>query len=368
MQAELVDRIYECSFVPELWPGVLDDLAALMQGKGGVLFAMRDKVLKWESSPALTDVFQAYVNDGWFATCDRRICMFSRNEPRFLVEQDFWSTDELATKPIYRDFFRPHGLGWSAGTGLSMPTGDNMVFTLERAYELGPVQRPEIDQLDALRPHLARAALISARMGMQNAKGGAGTLAVLGLPALILDENGMVLEANALMNDLAEHVTWRAHNRITLADVQANTQLAATLAGLDQTGNAPIQSFALRGKDGTAALVAHTVPMRRSAHDIFGSSYALLILTPVTYRRSPPVELLRSLFDLTPSEARVARGLATGDTLDGIAASGNVSRNTVRSQLQQVLEKMGCSRQAEVAALLSNVALGSVATAAVAAH
>ena len=51
------------------------------------------------------------------------------------------------------------------------------------------------------------------------------------------------------------------------------------------------------------------------------------------------MELLRSLFDLTPSEARVARGLAAGDSLDDIAASGSVSRNTVRSQLQQVLEK-----------------------------
>ena len=186
----------------------------------------------------------------------------------------------------------------------------------------------------------------------------------MGLPALVLDENGMVLEANALMNELTEHVHWRARDRIALADSQANAQLWAALPGLGRPGDAPIQSFALRGKDGTAALVAHTVPMRRSAHDIFGRSYALLILTPVTYRRSPPVELLRSLFDLTPSEARVARGLATGDTLDGIAASGNVSRNTVRSQLQQVLEKMGCSRQAEVAALLSNMALGATVAAA----
>jgi DNA-binding CsgD family transcriptional regulator len=54
----------------------------------------------------------------------------------------------------------------------------------------------------------------------------------------------------------------------------------------------------------------------------------------------------------------VARGLATGDSLDDIAAKGSVSRNTVRAQLQQVLEKTGCERQAEVAALLSGVALG----------
>lgn len=63
------------------------------------------------------------------------------------------------------------------------------------------------------------------------------------------------------------------------------------------------------------------------------------------------------MFDLTPSEARVARGLATGDSLDDIASSGGVSRNTVRCQLQHVLQKVGCSRQAEATALLSNVAL-----------
>ena len=110
--------------------------------------------------------------------------------------------------------------------------------------------------------------------------------------------------------------------------------------------------------------MAHLVPIRRSAHDIFGRSCALLIVTPVTGRKAPPVELLRSLFDLTPAEARVARGLATGESLDDIAATGGVTRNTVRSQLQQVFEKIGCTRQAEVTALLSNIALGSDAAAA----
>jgi DNA-binding CsgD family transcriptional regulator len=90
-----------------------------------------------------------------------------------------------------------------------------------------------------------------------------------------------------------------------------------------QPSESPVNSFPLRGEDGRAELVAHLVPIRRAAHDIFA--------------RSPPVELLRSLFDLTPSEARVARSLDTGDSLDDIAASGGVSRNTVRSQLQQVL-------------------------------
>ncbi len=359
MKAELIDRIYEASFVPEQWPGVLDDLARLVNASGGLLFAVRDKVLNWTASSNLNGVFQSYVNDGWFARCDRRVCLFSRNAPTFLVEHDFWTTPQIDANPIYRDFFRPHGLGWSAGTGLMMPTGDNIVFSVERAFEAGPIQKEQVDLLNELRPHLARAALTSARLGLQTAKGASHTLAALGLPALILDETGVVIEANALMNDLPDQVQWRANNRITLSDKQANDLLWASLPALDAPSDAAIHSFALRGTAGHAEMVAHIVPIRRSAHDIFGRSYAVLIVTPITTRRAPPVELLRSLFDLTPSEARVARGLAGGDSLDDIAASGNVSRNTVRTQLQQVLEKTGCTRQAEVTAMLTNIALGS---------
>jgi DNA-binding CsgD family transcriptional regulator len=71
---------------------------------------------------------------------------------------------------------------------------------------------------------------------------------------------------------------------------------------------------------------------------------------------------MRSLFDLTPSEARVARGLAVGETLKGIASAGGVAISTVRSQLRQVLEKTGCARQAELMSLLANVTLDRSAT------
>jgi DNA-binding CsgD family transcriptional regulator len=53
----------------------------------------------------------------------------------------------------------------------------------------------------------------------------------------------------------------------------------------------------------------------------------------------------------------VARGLAVGDTLEEIAAAGGVAITTVRSQMRQVLEKTGCTRQAEVVSLLANVTL-----------
>ena len=199
MTTELIDRIYECSFVPELWPGVLDEVAGLVDAQGGLMFAARDKVLNWTSSSRLNSVFQAYVNEGWFARCDRRVCLFNRNDPSFLVEHDFWSDNELDVNPIYRDFFRPHGLGWSAGTAMLMPTGDRVVFSIERAFARGPIGEEAVNRLNGLRSHLARAALISSRMDLQNAKSAADMLAIIGLPAVILDRAGVTIEANALM-------------------------------------------------------------------------------------------------------------------------------------------------------------------------
>ncbi|MEO7937467.1 MAG: hypothetical protein ABIR55_02500 [Burkholderiaceae bacterium] len=359
MHTALIDRIYESSFVPEHWPGVLDELAVLTEASGGLLFAVRDKVLNWTSSASLSAVFQSYVTDGWFSRCTRRVCLFSQNQPTFLVEHDFWTPDQLDANPIYRDFFRPRGLGWSAGTGLMMPTGDNIVFSIERPFERGPIESERVQALNTLRPHLARAALIAARLGLRNARTASDALAAIGLPALVLDESGTVIETNALMQGLEDHVQWRALDRIALKDPLADGLLRSALAASDgTTTDAGVHSFALRAKDGRAALVGHLIPIRRTAHDIFGRSYAVLVITPVTTRRSPPVELLRSLFDLTPSAARVARALAGGESLDDIAASGSVSRNTVRAQLRQVMDKTGCTRQAEVTALMSNLAIG----------
>lgn len=358
MKIELIDRIYESSFVPELWPGVLDDLAKLTDSRGGLLFAVRSRVLNWTASDNLSDIFRSYVEDGWFPRCKRKVCLFGRTDPLFFVEHDFWTSEEIDSNPIYRDFFRPRGLGWSAGTGLQLPTGDNIVFSVERDFSRGPIERERVELLNELRAHLARSAFVAARLGLQRAKGANDALLAMGLPALLLGHDGTVIEANADIAAMSDLLHWRANNRIALSDIRANELLTSALAALDVAPDVAVRSFPLRDSDDRAVSVVHLVPIRRSAQDIFSASYALLIITPVSAGTAPPVELLRSLFDLTLSEARVARGLAAGDTLEAIAKRGGVAISTVRTQVRRVLEKTGCTRQAEVVSLLASVSLG----------
>ena len=358
MQEQLIDRIYECSVVPELWPDVLDELALITDSIGGMLFSAR-KAVNWTASANVFEAFETYVKDGWLGKCPRRMCMIEKSQPTFFVEQDFWNEEELATNPFYRDFFHPRGLGWSAGTLLQMPTGDNIVFSIERQLEQGPVERNHVDRLNVLRPHLLRSAFVSARLGLQRAQGAGETLSRFGLPALVLDAQGKFVESNDRAESVTDHVRFNEPGRrVVFSDRHANAFLGHALARLDGVATTDSLSFPIRNKDGNAEYVGHLMPIKLAAHDVFANSYALLFLTPLNQTRAPASELMQSLFDMTMAETRVAKGLVEGQTLAEIAEAGNVSITTVRSQLSSILEKTGCSRQAELVGLLANIALG----------
>jgi DNA-binding CsgD family transcriptional regulator len=69
------------------------------------------------------------------------------------------------------------------------------------------------------------------------------------------------------------------------------------------------------------------------------------------------LSVLEGLFDLTPAEARVARGITGCRTVEQLATEFGTSPQTVRSQLKSVMAKTGVNRQVELVSLLSGAAL-----------
>ena len=236
-----------------------------------------------------------------------------------------------------------------------LPTDDSLCIALEREYIRGPVEAERISILDAVRPHLGRGALMSSRMRLEQASTVSKTLGAIGLAAAVVDETGKVLGTNSLFETITGYVQTRALGRMALVDKVANRLLVDAVATIGSDGGKCVRSFPVRGGAGDPFLIAHVIPIRLSARDIFTRSAAVLVLTPVTLPAAAPVELVQSLFDLTPAEARVARGLTVGKTVDDIAVDGGVSTNTVRAQVRGVLEKTGCGRQVDVVALLTAI-------------
>lgn len=355
MRSAFIDRVYEASFVPELWPEILSELAGMTESKGGLLLSTKEKTLNWTASDSVYGAFDDYLKEGWFRRCGRRVCILEKAHSAFLTELDYWTEDEVRNNEIYQQFFYPRDLGWSAGTGLIMPTGDHIVLSVERAHDRGPIEDRFVETLNELRPHLARAAMIAARMGLQTATTAKDAFSKLSVPVILLDLNGAGIECSNEVDSLSDAIMWGANERLVLKDSDANDLFQAALSSLDK--HSAVQSFAIRNDDDGPAYVAHMVPVSGSAHDIFAKGYALLVFNPVGRKTKPSVDLLRSLFDLTAAEAHVARELGSGVPVEKIAEQGGVSVNTVRTQVRKVIEKTGCSRMPEVVSLISNLTL-----------
>jgi len=353
--SRLIDRIYESAFVPDLWPEILVGLTQLSGALAGWLCISNEKVVRWTASSqeARADL-RPLIESGVFTKLDRLKRLLRAKQTGFVPDHTLYSSvEEMQNDPAYRDLLYPRGMGWAAGLAIVLPTGDDMAIALERSYDQGPVPPAVIETLNAVHPHLARASFVAARMQMERARAASQALALLGIPALVFADNGKVLGANQLIEALTDFVLWRANDRIMLKDPHANVLLhdAIETVDLDYTPN--VRSFPVRHSG--VAMVAHVVPIRGSARDILFRCAGMLMLTPVTRPAAPPLELIRSLFDLTPAEASVARGLANGQTVKDIALEGGTSENTVRTHVKVVLTKVGYSRQADVVALLNGL-------------
>ena len=68
------------------------------------------------------------------------------------------------------------------------------------------------------------------------------TLAIIGLPALVLNEQGKVLAANHLVEAMTDYVQWRAFDRVSLKDRAADQLLRDAIATLDVAGGASVRS------------------------------------------------------------------------------------------------------------------------------
>ena len=123
----------------------------------------------------------------------------------------------------------------------------------------------------------------------------------MGIPALVLGKTGKVLSANSLIEAMSGYVYWRAFDRVSLEDPSADHLLRDAIAAVGSESGSGVRSFPVRDMRANAMMVAHVIPVRLSAL----RCAAILTLTPVTTPQAPPVELIQSLFDLTPAEARI---------------------------------------------------------------
>lgn len=86
-----------------------------------------------------------------------------------------------------------------------------------------------------------------------------------------------------------------------------------------------------------------------------GSAGAAIWIAHGGAQALPDERTLRTMFGLSPAEAKLALGLLAGRTAGECARNAGVGVATVRSQLHSMFAKTGARRQAELVAILSRI-------------
>jgi DNA-binding CsgD family transcriptional regulator len=166
--------------------------------------------------------------------------------------------------------------------------------------------------------------------------------------AAVVQKSGRVLAVNNLLESLTSHFRPAAFGHLALVDPGVDRLFKQSIANAGDT-TIPVRSIPLPATEDRLAAVIHVLPLVRSAHEIFSSGDMLVIANLVsTSKKEVPLAILTALFDLAPSEAKLAARLAMGSSVSETAAELGVTVKTARTYLERVFAKTGTHRQSDL--------------------
>lgn len=172
----LIDSIYEAAIMPERWEGVLDEIASQFNAMGGMLIRASATAQKSICSPNIRESVAAFERTPFVAQNVRVERLVARTpHPGFLTDLDLVTEEESRTLPIYTDWLIPLGAHVGAATLIHDAPQASLLMSLEGLSSHAEA-RASIPALDALRPHIARSAMLSARFHFERMRSALGRL------------------------------------------------------------------------------------------------------------------------------------------------------------------------------------------------
>ena len=356
--SDAVNLFYEAAITPEIWPEALKTLSDSFGATGSLFLYPNPRGEPWHAcSPGLEEGVEVFFREGWYSQNYRqggREFML-RKKVKTFTEADLLTARQLDHQAIQADFFNRFGLrafvGFYAGQ-------------LQASIECGnrPVSDQQMASLHKVLPQLDQAARLATALGFARNQGSLDAFSAMRTGAALLDYKGRVM----MMNPDGERLL-RSAARIT----------EGLIAPYDRTAAAPLMRMigeAIHPELQLGRQVHDTVILKRPAGswlllrvapvvtqraDMFQPAKAMLTIIDPSERPNIGQECLVRALGLTPAEARVARGLASGATLAEIADASNLSMKTVRTQLRSIFAKTETHRQSDLIALLTRIFLTS---------
>lgn len=359
----LVGLIYESSLDPSLWRDTMNELSRQV---GADTFHF----LGWDSKNQVP-TFGVTSLDSWndaialynshYCKVDPRLELTLKVGPGAVIACHHYFDDRFVSKDeFYQDFLLSFGLRYMLGGCLTHRERADANLALLRDPKHGPFEAEHESLLARLMPHFNR----SLRL-MDHAQKAimTGDLATAGqnaasLAVIAVNHAGQLLYCNHIGEALLRAAKVLRINNGVLACANGIQQKgwAEILAAIVKTGRPANLLLNTSTRPDERYSVTLTSLPKRGAFSLTGEPDGVLCLVvPLDQRRMATAGQLMQLFGLSAAEARLARALTAGDTLEIYAAESDLKLSTVKSQLRSVFEKTGTDRQAALVRLIVGI-------------
>jgi DNA-binding CsgD family transcriptional regulator len=356
----LIGNVYEAALRPHLWRSVLKDIAEATGSGSAALFGCPVATnIGFHNSPGADGFFDWLAREGHQLHNPRpERAVRAAGLRRAISEQHLFTEWELANIPFNVEMARL-GLSREAGGMFTSIEGAPLFFTCQRPAGSDRFSAADLDVMEALFPHLERAAQIAARLAGAHAEGMLESFDKMSCGGVLLDAMGNVIRLNRSAEDLLGACCDVTAKRLTASHPAADAELKRLIRTV--LFDPPVltrtrkPAFAPLPRPSGHPLVVYALPLVGETPDLFQRARAILVIVDPEVRRDVQSELLAQAYGLTPAEIRLATALAAGDELRDIADRHSISLHTARSQLKALMSKTATRRQSELVALLIKI-------------
>lgn len=360
---EIVGRLYEAAVNPDLWRPTLLNAAAWTGAHSFHMFTWD----RHDGRPLFAMVSHDHLQErirlynAYYHRVDPVLeHALTKSTGGFIASQEFFDDRFVNRNEYYQDFLVSNNQCWITGGTLQLGNGVDAVLAMVRNHDAGRFDSEELKRARRFWTHYHKATslFVQTESLRREAVVGARGLEQVEIGVVATDGVGRVLFINA-----QAEATMKASGRISVRDGRLAASdpalgdvLRKALESADRgtsSSGLPIAARTSTEEDLliTVAPLGDTTPM----WGMLARPSVLVLIRSRSRQRMVTASQLMQLFALTPAEARVARALAQGQSLEGYASDCGISSATVRTQLRSVLGKTGTGRQQDLVRLLASI-------------
>jgi len=271
------------------------------------------------------------------------------------------SESEMDRDPTY-EWYGKHGLryyvaGWIGKTG-----SHSAYMSLQRSRRQGHVDQEHVEQFALVLRHMSQALSLAVKLGTldQHCRLNLALIDGLAHAVFVLDEAHRVVLTNAKAERLL-----REGDGLVVLERKLKCRLSHQQAALDGAIASALSAQSPQARGGWAQierasgrrpLAAFVAPLT-SSEDVFGLVEPKVLISVSDPAESSAIEehALHDLFGLSLAEARLAKALSAGHSLESASTLLGVRPTTARSELKSVFKKVGVNRQQDLVRLLTSL-------------